>query len=486
MSERSRRSPAQILRAIIYARVSKDDGKRGRSCQEQIKGCTDDAEYESWPIGAVLQDNDRGASRHSKREREDFDRLPKILRRGDVLIVWEPSRITRDMKVFGWFCDLLADRGVLLYYDGRLYDMTDDDDRNAVWQDILDGAKQVGKTRKRVLRALAANLDANKPHGKTAPGYEIIYERGESVGRRVVPAQQRILKLAAQRVLEERSAVSLRKLSRELAPEWVAAGGRGFAADDIKRILTSPTTFGYRVHKKQITGVSTVDPVLDPAWYQELHAILTASDRLLHHGSEPKWLLSFIARCGVCVEAGEPGIIGHDGRTVRGRRVDSYFCRDHKHLSRKMQRVDDHVEELLIQLLELPETMQKLNARDEAGKGRVDEDLALIEQLRGEIAAFVRDAAKMRLGAQHVASYVAGMEEQIAEAQARVDVLASSPDPLLRGLAGPGARKRWARRTLEEKREVIRRSLSITIVPVGRGGRYSELGVKVRPLKVLA
>lgn len=488
MSNRSRRSPAQILRAIIYARVSKDDSKKSRSCDEQIEECTTDAKHEGWPVDVVLKDNDRGASRHSKREREDFDRLPKILRQGDVLLVWEPSRITRDMKVFGWFCDLLADRGVRLYYDGRLYDMTDDDDRNTVWQDILDGAKQVGKTRKRALRALRANLEAGKPHGKTAPGYEIVYEKGESIGRRVVPAQQRILKTAAERVLKERSAASLRRLSRDLASDWMAAGGSGkFDARDIKRILTNPSTFGYRVHYKEISGVSTVDPVLDPAWYRPLHAILTAPDRLLHHGSEPKWLLSNIARCGVCLKAGEPGVINHDGRWNKrtGERIDSYHCRDYKHLSRKMQRVDDHVQELLIALLESPDATRKLNARDESDQGRIDEDLALIEQLRSEIAAFVKDAAKMRLGAQHVASYVAGMEEQIDEAQARVDVLASAVDPLLRELVGPGARKRWEARTLEEQRELIRRTLSITIEPVGRGGRYSALGVEVRPLKTM-
>lgn len=486
MSARHRRSTAKIIRAIIYARVSKDDGKRGRSPEEQIDSCTDDCQYEGWPIGEVLKDNDRGASRQSKREREEWKRLPEILRRGDVLVVWEPSRITRNMAEFSWFCDLLAARGVPVYYDGRLYDMDDDDDRNAVWQDILDGAKQVAKTRKRVIRAMTANLSDNKAHGKPAPGYEIVYERGESVGRRPIPAQRQVLRTAARRVMEQGKSVSMSALSRELEPAWREAGGTGgFRGRDLTRFLTNPTLFGYRVSDERIAGRGSWDPVLDPDWYPGITATLNAADRLTHRGSEPRWLLTYIARCGVCMAADEPGIIDHK-HARSSRHTDAYVCREYSHVARNMVRVDDHVQEFLMQLLERPDAKALLLARDEEGQVSMEEELAQIDVLRRELDQYVRDAARTRMSAAVMSVYVEERETEIAAATERVNARMARVDPVLLDVAGPGAWGRWQARTIEERRGVLRENLTVMIMPVERRGRYSDVGVEVYPKGVLA
>ncbi|WP_280371032.1 recombinase family protein [Nocardia wallacei] len=485
MSNRSRRSALTILRAIIYTRVSADDGKRGRSCDEQGDACTADCEYEGWPIGEILKDNDRGASRHSRREREQFKRLPRVLRRGDVLVVWEPSRITRTMKEFSEFCDLLADRGVLLYYDGHLYDMEDDEDRHAVWQDILDGAKAVAKTRKRVLRAMEANLKDNKPHGRQPPGYEIVYERGRSVGRRPVPAQQRVLRTAADRVLAQGSALSMAALARELHDEWRTAGGTGrFVGADLVRILTNPTTFGFRVSGTTIAGRGTWEPVLDPELYPSLKSILKDPKRLTHRGVEPRYLVSSIARCGVCLEMGMRGIIDHQGPR-KGMSRDVYNCRAAHHVSRSMARVDLYVEEFIVRLLGKPDAKSLLLARDEDGQVSVDDELALIDQLRREIETYVRDAAKTRMSAAAVALYVEARETEIVEASERVNARKARVDPLLLDLAGLGVRERWKALPLMQKRAVLRDHLSIVINKVENHGRYSELGVEIFPRGVL-
>ncbi|MFE3729360.1 recombinase family protein [Nocardia sp. NPDC059154] len=482
MSGHSRRSPVEIIRAIIYARVSKDDGKRGRSVAEQEASCTADCEYEGWTIAAVLTDNDRGASRHSRRDREQFQTLPTILKRGDVLVVWEPSRITRDMKEFGAFCDLCAERGVLLYYDSRLWDLNDDDDRNRVWQDILDGAKQAGKTRKRVLRALDANLTDGKPHGKTPPGYRIRYEGGRAIGREVIPAQQAVLKTAARRVLNEGPSVSLRAVSKELAEQWKMAGGSGrFEPRDVRRFLISPTTFGYRAHDNQIARKGTWDPILDPEWYRPLCAILNDPGRLMHRGNEPMWLLTYLAKCGACLELGEPGVIGRKGLDERCK-TETYTCRKYGHVRRNMKRVDDHVEELLLQLLEAPDALAKLTASEDEDQVSIDDELATIDRVRAEIKAYIKQAAKTRMSALAMSTYVEELESEIAEAQARIDAMTNAVDPVLRDIVGPHARRKWTAYTIPQRREVIRRAMTVTIQQVDRRGRFSDLGVSVEPV----
>lgn len=449
-----------------------------------MAACNDDCEDEEWTTRIVLQDNDRGASRHSRRERENFKKLPDLLVRGDVLVVWEPSRITRNMLEFGPFCDLLAERGVPLYYDGRLYDMNDDDDRNRVWGDILDGAKQVGKTRKRVMRALNANLEEGKPHGRPAPGYRIIRDgSGKPIGREVIPEQALMLREMGRRAVEE--SATWYGLARDFKEQWQATGLTGrFRPEDVKRILTNPTLFGMRGHGGQVSGEGTWEAILDPEWFGPLRSRANSTIPETR-GSEPRYWLTYIARCGVCLEMGEQGVIYF--KKARGTRSGrAYGCRMYDHVQRDMGRVDDYVEELLMQLLEDPETAAKLELHDADERSSVDTDLALIEQLRGELREYIRTAAKTRMSADAVAVYVEETEAQIREAQQRVDSATAVLDPAVAGLLGAGARVAWEGYTLEQRRRAVRSVMTVTLVPVEKRGRYSEVGVVVDPIGVLA
>lgn len=487
MTALERRSKAllRIARAIIYARVSKDEAG-GRSCREQIGSCEGDCEYEGWPVFAVLSDNDRGASRHSRREREAFKQLPSILRKGDVLVVWEPSRITRDMREFGTFCDLLAERGVLLYYDGRVWDLNDDDDRNRVWQDILDGAKQAGKTRKRTLRSMSANVKEGKAHGRAAPGYRIAYDRdGKSLGPEIIPAQARVLREMASRVVQRQDASWLR-LSRDYESAWRAAGGRGrFDPEDVRRILTNPALYGKRTHRDEIVRDGVWEPILDPEWLPAVLAWRDSRISTAFRGGEPQWLLTYIARCGVCVDAGKRGVVHHKKSrgSVSGH---SYVCRKYQHVHRDLQRVDSHVEEVLLTLLEHPETLAKLTALDEGDGASVDIELDLIKSLRKKVVDYSAEAAQRHLDPFVVAAYVEPLQAQIREAEERVRMMTAVLDPVFAGAIGPDARQRWEGYSLLRKREIIRASLDVRIVTVARRGRYSEVGVEMYPIGPLA
>ncbi|WP_433568087.1 recombinase family protein (plasmid) [Nocardia sp. CA-151230] len=478
MSARARRSPVAILRAIIYARVSKDDSARGRSCEEQIEECTRDCVEEGWEIAEILADNDRGASRHSRRERENWKRLPRLLQSGDVLVVWEPSRLTRDMKAFGDFCDMCARIGVRLYYDGRIWDLNDDDDRNRVWQDILDGAKQVGKTRKRVLRAMEANAKANKAHGRIAPGYMLVRdpETGKVVKRVPHPVRGPIIAEAARRVLNHESR---RSVAKDLAPRWKAAGGSGqFGINDVTRYLRSPTTYGMRGNYGEIRGRGDWEPLVDPELYRQILAVLDAGPTW--RSTEPRYLLSYLAKCGLCLEQGLPGDVKRM-RSARG--DDRYQCADFGHVSRTIQRTDSHVEEVLLRLLENPETAAQLVADDNEPGYSVDAELAAIEQMRADIAAFIKGAAKTRMSADAVAAYVEEVESQIREAEKRVG--SASGDPVLDEFMGPNARELWAAADMNKKRYVLRHTVLVVINRLigGPGFRDGSIGVTVRPLK---
>jgi hypothetical protein len=251
----------------------------------------------------------------------------------------------------------------------------------------------------------------------------------------------------------------------------------------VKRFLTSPTTFGFRVHYGEIVGEGDWEPALDPKLYRPLTSLLNDPKRLSQRGSEPRWLLSSIARCGVCLEMGEPGIIDHKkARSLR--HGDAYYCRKFNHVARDMEKVDRFVQELLLRLFEQPETLAKLEAEDGGGSA-VDADLALVEQLRADIDAFMADASKTRMSALTVARYVEPLEDQINAALRRVNSATAAVDPALRRVLGPDARAEWADMSIPERRDTIRAAAQVTITRIGKQGRFSPIGVEVYPVSLL-
>ena len=85
----------------------------------------------------VLTDNDRSASRFATKDRPQYARLGKVLRPGDVLVVWGPSRAGRSLEHYVDLRRLCTERGVLLSYSGKLFDLDDGDDRFATGLDAL-------------------------------------------------------------------------------------------------------------------------------------------------------------------------------------------------------------------------------------------------------------------------------------------------------------------------------------------------------------
>lgn len=476
----NRRSQAETfeaaLRVVIYARVSQDDSKSARSCDEQIRGGRADCEERGFTVVDVKFDNDRGASRHSRGIRKDFNQLPEVLQPGMVLWVWEPSRITRDPEVFGPFCRMMVHRGVRLFYDGKMWDLDDDEDRNRVWQDILDGAKEAAKIRKRVRRALGQNLRDGKPHGRQPAGYRIERDErsGKSTGERIpIPAQASILQHVAERVL---LGEPLNLLSRELAPRWHAAGGGVFGGRDIKRILTSPTTFGMRGHFNETPKKGTWEPLVDPELFPQLCALLNDPSRRSHRGSDPKYLMSFIALCSVCRDAeAATNIIRRMPPSRPGGR-DYYAC-PRNHVGRDRERVDLHVTELLLDLLSRKEYRDRLFAPVPT-LSPVDSTVKIIRLQIKDVARRVAEEGMTLDMAAALDAQLAPklLKAEMAEAEARRRI----PPALLKLLDGD-PRLLWEDLTIIEQRDVIRQTFTIVIHPVGKN-RWSGLGLQVLPV----
>src|SRR3954470_1662349 len=193
------------MRAAIYTRVSSDPNERGRSVSEQEAECRAVCDRNGWKVVDVLSDNDRSASRYAVKSRPAYQQLIERVDAGDcdVLVTWEASRAQRDLAAYASLRDLCERRGVLLSYSGRTFDMADADDRFGTGLDALLAERESDQTRKRVLRAVRANAEKGRPHGKLLYGYRREYDPGtrELIGQVPDPQTAPVVQEAARRVL---------------------------------------------------------------------------------------------------------------------------------------------------------------------------------------------------------------------------------------------------------------------------------------------
>jgi hypothetical protein len=246
----------------------------------------------------------------------------------------------------------------------------------------------------------------------------------------------------------------------------------------LRNILLRPTYAGFRTYKGEIHREGTWEPILTVEQHEQLKVVLNDPTRRTHRGVEPAHLLSRIAVCGACGEK----LGARYPKQKKKPLPPTYRCNE-GHASRSIAVVDAHVTEFLMQRLERPDARALLMAEEELGQSSVDADMALIEELEGQIKTYVRDAARTRMSAEVVAVYVEELQAQIGEARARVNAVTSQIDPLLLDAVGPDARQRWESYTLTERRQIIRRNLVVTLMP--RSVVPSGPGVRVRPLRSL-
>ncbi|MFJ1459686.1 recombinase family protein [Nocardia sp. N2S4-5] len=476
--QRERLKIAGQLRWVIYARKS---GPGDKSPRDQETVGRRDIESIGGVVVAVFKDN-LSASRYRRvQDRPGFVRTKKFLEdgRADGLWTFAHNRGHRDLDDYVPLRRMCIDGHTLWRYGGRTYELWKSTDRRDANSDALRAEAQSDDISEAVNRGIQEALSDGKPHGKVLKGYRVVRDpySGEAIRREAVPEQAAIIREAARRVLPP-NLEPLRRVSRDLAPAWVKAGGRGaFDNRALRSILINPSYAGLRTNNGRVVRQGTWDGIFTVKEHKQLRALLTDSSRVMHRSTEPVHFLSYIATapCGNTVWV---------KRSVPSRKTKPFYTCPDGCVGRNVVKVDSHVEEVLLRLLEHPETAAKLMAEDAEDQASVDMELALIQRLRADKKAFIKDAARTRLSAEDLDEYISELNDQIRQAEDRMK--AAVADPVLFAAAGPTARQLWAGFTMVQKRDIVRRALRIEIRPVEHRGRYSELGVEIFPLRGLA
>jgi DNA invertase Pin-like site-specific DNA recombinase len=293
------------LRAGLIGRVSEDKSGRVRSVAEQQKVNREHCERNDWLEAAGYED-EGSASRFATKSRPDWLRLQGDIEAGhlDVIMMWDPSRGSRDTEDWFAFLRRCREHDVLIYVTthSRSYDMSNARDWRTLAEDGIDSAYESEKKSRDVKRGLAANRHDGLPHGRAKFGYEHTYEGKppKLTGQKPVPEKAAVAREIITRVsMSEPMSAILRDLTERKAP----SPPKGWNRHQILLLAKSVTYIGkIRLETGELIDAKWPAIVDEDVFWAAQH-VLTAPGRKTTRPGKAKYLLSYVMKCGAC---GEP------------------------------------------------------------------------------------------------------------------------------------------------------------------------------------
>lgn len=467
--------------AIIYTRVSLDVGGTGQSVEQQLERCRAECARNGWPIVDEIEDNDIGASRHTRDSyRPGYERLKHVLQPGMVLVVWEQSRTTRRLAEFADLRDLCADIGAKWSVAGKLYDLTDAADRFALGMGAQYAEYEADLIRNRVVRGIQAHIASGKPSGKLAYGYRRILDpvTGKVRGWEIDEEQAARVRSWADIVLAGGNVYAIvRGLNIAGVP---SPTGKKWIPTTMRQLLQRPLYAGLRHYGGKIIQLD-----IPPMWSVETHdrlvvALASKVPGRQSFGRQSTSLLSAIATCGVC--GGRIGFMrAKPHATGKRSKLARYTCADPRScVGRRADMVDALVVAAVIEFFGSEVGAALLKRQNVA-----DQQVRAFDEVR-VLQARLDEAAEQYADGKITGSQLATITERITprlESAQRVSE-STAGTPVIEKMRDKDPREAWEALTLFEQRALVSSLFTIEILRGKPGSaRFDPDTVRIVPKK---
>lgn len=264
--------------AVIYCRISKDIAGEHLGVDRQERLCRDLADRLGLSVVNVLVDNDISAYR--SKARPSFEAVVEALKAGtaDALIVYHVDRLYRRMGDLERLVEIVEATGVEIH---------------TVAAGDVDLGTASGRMIARMLGA-AAQHESERIGERMKAKHDELASRGRAPGGRapygyrwastvaddgtvtrsyaIADDEAAAVRKMADRVLE---GASLLAVSRELdAAGTTTREGRPWHHSTVRAVLLNPAVAGLRVHRREVAGPGTWEPVLDRETWEQVKAVL--------------------------------------------------------------------------------------------------------------------------------------------------------------------------------------------------------------------
>lgn len=282
----------EMVRAAIYARISRDVTGEGLGVERQLADCREIAGSRGWTVAEEYVDNDISA--YAGKRRPSYERMLEDIAAGqrDAVIVYNTDRLTRrpiELEQFTGICEVAGVRQ-LVAVTGDI-DLGNDDGMFMARVLAAVAAKESGRKSERLKRKARENAEAGKPNGGNRP---FGYDKSQLT---IVGPEAAVIRQLAERYLAGESMGSLTRWVQD--QEIVTVTGAAWRTSTVRTILANPRIAGLRAHNGEIVGPAKWPAIITPTQHQQLVATFsrkTSSGRRVPRS----YLLSGMLRCANC------------------------------------------------------------------------------------------------------------------------------------------------------------------------------------------
>jgi DNA invertase Pin-like site-specific DNA recombinase len=397
------------VRAGLYERVSRvttaAERQRARSIEQQNVGNREACQRYEWGIADIYPDPGLSASRFAGAKgganREQYRRMVADLAAGrlDVLVMWEPSRGSRELEGWASLLNIARRTGTKIYITShdRVYDLANARDRRSLAEDGVDSEYEAEKISARIKRGKEAARLAGRPQGKPIYGTRRVFDPQTRQWLRdeadpdTAAVVARIKKMAG-------DGESYAKIAAALNSDGIPSpGGAAWNAPSVLRIAASPV-YG----KMDIIGLDRE---------ADTRALMRASDAT-RKGERPArqmFRYSGVMRCAVC---------GNRMRAAN-RRTQTYYSCDGGHVYVEVATVDAYIDAAAIERLCRPDLSDLINRTDASASDEAAAQDAIAARGRRKVAEATASYNADRIGIESLEAITKDWEPKIRAAEKR-------------------------------------------------------------------
>lgn len=448
----------------VYVRQSQDKAGNEAAVERQESACRLLAEAKGWGDLRLYRDNDISAT--SGKARPEFERLVKDIDEGRVeaLLVWHLDRLTRSIKDLTRVIEAgRARRMNIASVHGVSIDLSDPTGVAVATILTAIAAMEVGHKSARQKAANRQRATAGKAHWVKRPyGYD---RDGDTAY--IVPEEAEKLRDAARRVLEGETLASIVR-------DWnstgmVSTSGKPWNVTSLRRSLINPRTAGRRLYNGEDMGAGVWAPIFTEGVHRAVEDKLTdPRRRTAPDDLNSKYLLSGICICGKCGKK-----MFASPMKAKGREWMVYRCHGGYCMTRRLDLVDEVLEGVVVGVLSRPDATDLFTSGEDTAALR--RKATELRDRRDQLAALLKDgllsAAAVREQAGKLTAELAGLEGALGSAE--------TLNPASSVIGAEDVAGEWTALPLSHKRQIIRTLMDVTVLPAGKGVRFSPEQVHI-------
>ncbi|MFJ9018774.1 recombinase family protein [Streptomyces sp. NPDC102259] len=319
MTATTQRIAAEVVvrTAREYLRVSKGRNRSTKSTRDQHSdNLAAELDHGPWAWGEPYEDTG-SASKYARKIRDDFEQMLADLQSGafgkpgDVLVLWEISRLARETGRGVALVDACEDGGYLIHITSheRTYNPANYQDRHSLISGINDAEKEARLLSARTLRGLNGAAREGRPQGQLPFGYRRDYEVVDGRPRPVTqypdPETGPLVKELYERVagVDSRLPEPMYAIARDWEKRGVTGkNGKAFTPQSLRSMLLRPANAGLRKHNGVLTPEQWEGwtPIVGRELFDQVQRLLADPSRRNYTGEHIQHVLTMTIKCDVC------------------------------------------------------------------------------------------------------------------------------------------------------------------------------------------